>query len=189
MVVLAAWIGAAVNTGWTADHSRSSGVILEAIKRNGAAATLRDLQSSGEWPLALQNIGMGSTAWLEVAVALEKGADGMPGFQLTLAFGQALEHSTEQVLSIASVGPFDIADACGNYGPMQPTDRQKVLDALARREQAVKHVSLKRLEASRKACLQKIDEVRERVKAIPSGDWPRPLPRSQAIASSGADIA
>ena len=87
--------------------------MIAEIARRGADAVVREIYNDfNTWNSLLRNIATGDELWLEVAVALQPGAQGGAYDMLRATLGEALENSPESVLRVTG-HKYGTAFICG----------------------------------------------------------------------------
>jgi hypothetical protein len=118
-----------------------AGTLLAEVRSRGAHAVVRDLWAHGdEWSDVMEGVSSGSTAWLDVAVALAPGTDAGSTSELLVALFLALRPAPEETLGLfypSSRFPAEIAsvfnegNVCGGhvYIDYQPREARRLIDA------------------------------------------------------------
>ena len=125
------------------------------IEKRGARAVVQELWSNTPaWTSAMQSIGEGKHAWIDVAVLLRVGSDGGASSDLHDSMFVALGKAPQYVLNVA-LHAFPLESLCTGRTEPAPTYREAIadLDSVKKALTGVKEVPL---QSKRKACLNKI---------------------------------
>ena len=167
----------AVAAGTVASGARSPGeslcsprtgcasTVLQQLHMRGARATLGSLYSNqAAWGKLLANVGKGERAWLEVAEQLRRASDAGASEQLDLAIGEALVHNPEWVLK-ASQGGLDLRSVCSGPDVDDPRydSYEAAIEAIRKREKAVRGVQTPALRDARKKCREALEEAAQSI--------------------------
>ena len=137
----------------------SSAVAIERIYNQGAPKALASFYGSKQdWRALLEGVGSGDEQWLSDAVQLKPVADAGASEQMSLAVGEALEHSPINVFSIAFPA-YVPASVCGS--PDIDDDRYDSYDlamaAINRRIRKVETSIGPEFNALRIDCVQRLE--------------------------------
>lgn len=125
------------------------------IEKRGARAVVKELWSnSPAWTSAMQSIGDGSHAWIDVAVLLKSGSDGGASADLHDSMFVALGKDPRYVLHVA-LHAFPLESLCTGRIEPAPTYKAAVAD-LDRVKEALNGIKEVRLQSKRKTCSNKI---------------------------------
>ncbi len=140
----------------------TSRAISEQIRTLGAGPTLQAIYDNDDkWSQLLAGIATGTKEWLCISNQLHPASDAGSSEQLGLAVGEALEHSPENVLSLA-ITEFGVWRVCGE--PDVDDDRfnsyKLSMAAIDKRLKMVQSVKNKSLRQVRDSCLARLEEAR-----------------------------
>lgn len=131
--------------------------LLSQIKTEGASAVVQAIWDTPRWADLTAHVATGKPRWVDVAIALSKGADGGAAEELqdALLYGLAKNPAYEfQVLPMDSsdASPFSLSTVCA--GPSDPGTYSAALADLRRVESSVHRVSVVALEFKKDKCLK-----------------------------------
>lgn len=145
-----------------ADSPMSAQSVLESVASVGARATLQRIyEDEHQWATLLNNIATGKRAWVDVAKKLRPGSDGGATEQLTLALGEALEHLSENVLTLA-VPEYRIEDVCSGPDVDDPRfdSYELSMAAINRRQSQLHSLHSPSIAESRKTCISELEKAK-----------------------------
>ena len=144
-------------------HELTAQNLQSALDSQGAKRVARDLWSKPEqWERVLVNISSGQPDWLEVARRLKMGVARHQRGALNFAIARALPLAPGEVLSIVGK-EFTVTQVC--IVPYIEPARESALAFLGRAEHALGNVREKKLQDTRRACLKRIETLKQRYRS------------------------
>jgi hypothetical protein len=153
-------------------------VIQADIRSRGLWFVYRELTCDNDvWDKVIAGVETGTPAWLNVALALSKMADGGAAEDLGWTLSELLAKQPRSVLDLiyrskasagSKEGALDVEFICGNYEVV--TTREEANRLLKAQEDGVSAIHDGKLRSIRERCLKAIGEAR---KTLPNAQFPK----------------
>lgn len=133
--------------------------MIAEINRKGADAVVREIYNDfNTWYSLLRNIATGEKLWLEVAVALQPGAQGGAYDMLRATLGEALENNPENVLRITGY-KYGTAFICGapDIDDTRFGTYELALNAIKIRQEKVRTIKNPKLNELGEDCIKSLE--------------------------------
>lgn len=137
-------------------------VLLDDVAKRGARAIVSKLYTAHDtWNDVLRHVATGDETWLRVAVALHPGTDAGSSEMLTLAVGEALEFSPENVFLI-TLPEFSLKYVCSgpDVDDIRFNSYELSMSAIKRRQNRISAMTNPELSKLGKECIHDLEEAK-----------------------------